>query len=325
MHQRDVDTVWLRRYAVLVACSTLALVIAGGLVTGNDAALSIPDWPLNWGRLIPPLHANIRYEFAHRALALIVTLLIGGLASRLRTQLARAALGGVLVRFVDPAPLAVMHAALAQLLFGITVAIAVSPTTRDRKGALAPALLVTPIALFAQTILGAAVRHRIAGPLPHIVGGAIATIFVMWAGLGTLMTNPGGAKMRRRAVALFAQTILGAAVRHRIAGPLPHIVGAAIATIFVMWAGLGTLMTNPGDAKMRRRATPLLGHTFTQIALGIAAYIARDAAEGAPQPIPVVVWITVAHTAMGSLVFGSAIALAISGQARKPALQMVTA
>src|ERR1051325_5611539 len=270
MHQRDVDTVWLRRYAVLVACSTLALVIAGGLVTGNDAALSIPDWPLNWGRLIPPLHANIRYEFAHRALALIVTLLIGGLASRLRTQLARAALGGVLVRFVDPAPLAVMHAALAQLLFGITVAIAVSPTTRDRKGALAPALLVTPIALFAQTILGAAVRHR-------------------------------------------------------IAGPLPHIVGAAIATIFVMWAGLGTLMTNPGDAKMRRRAIALLGHTFTQIALGIAAYIARVSAEGPPQPIPVVVWITVAHTAMGSLVFGSAIALAISGQARKPALQMVTA
>ena len=279
MHQRDVDTVWLRRYAVLVACSTLALVIAGGLVTGNDAALSIPDWPLNWGRLIPPLHANIRYEFAHRALALIVTLLIGGLAWRLRTKLAwaalgtvlaQAALGGVLVRFVDPAPLAVMHAALAQLLFGITVAIAVSPTARDRKGAVAPALLVTPIALFAQTVLGAAVRHG-------------------------------------------------------IAGPLPHIVGATIKTILVMWAGLGTLMTNPGDAKMRRRAIALLGHTFTQIALGIAAYIARDAAEGAPQPIPVVVWITVAHTAMGSLVFGSAIALAISGQARKPALQMVTA
>ena len=277
MHQRDVDTVWLRRYAVLVACSTLALVIAGGLVTSNDAALSIPDWPLNWGRLIPPLQANIRYEFAHRALALIVTLMIGGLAWKLRTKLAwaalgtvlaQAALGGVLVRFVDPAALAVMHATLAQLLFGITVAIACAPKGRDRKGAVGPALIAAPLALLAQTILGAAVRHH-------------------------------------------------------IAGLVPHIAGAAIATILVMWAALGTLMANPDDVQLRRRAIALLGHTFTQVALGIAAYIAREAAAGAPQPMPVVVWITVAHTAMGSLVFGSAIALAISAQAWRPAPRMM--
>jgi len=69
MHLNNVGPLWLRRYAVFVACCTFVLVIAGGLVTSNDAALSVPDWPLSYGRLIPTLEGGIRYEFAHRALA----------------------------------------------------------------------------------------------------------------------------------------------------------------------------------------------------------------------------------------------------------------
>src|ERR1035438_79022 len=60
MHLNNVGSLWLRRYAVFVACCTFALVIAGGLVTSNDAALSVPDWPLSWGRLVPPLEGGIR-------------------------------------------------------------------------------------------------------------------------------------------------------------------------------------------------------------------------------------------------------------------------
>src|SRR5215471_21142134 len=127
MHHIDVDSVWTRTGAVLLVCCTFVLVVAGGLVTSNDAALSIPDWPLNWGRLIPPLEANIRYEFAHHTLALVVLLMTGGLAWRERTKLAwtafgavlaQAVLGGAMVKLVDPAVLAVMHASLAQLCFG---------------------------------------------------------------------------------------------------------------------------------------------------------------------------------------------------------------
>jgi cytochrome c oxidase assembly protein subunit 15 len=58
----------------------LALVTAGGLVTSNDAALAVPDWPLNWGRLVPPLEGGIRFEFAHRVLALMVAVLTAWLA-----------------------------------------------------------------------------------------------------------------------------------------------------------------------------------------------------------------------------------------------------
>src|SRR5436190_18185893 len=80
MHLNNVGPLWLRRYAVFVACCTFVLVIAGGLVTSNDAALSVPDWPLSYGRLVPTLEGGIRYEFAHRVLAAFVGLLTVGLA-----------------------------------------------------------------------------------------------------------------------------------------------------------------------------------------------------------------------------------------------------
>src|ERR1035437_10519262 len=62
MHLNNVGSLWLRRYAVFMACCTFGLVIAGALVASNDAALSVPDWPLSWGRLVPTLEGGIRYR-----------------------------------------------------------------------------------------------------------------------------------------------------------------------------------------------------------------------------------------------------------------------
>ena len=44
---------WLHRYAMLVAVCTLFLVIAGASVTSKEAGLSVPDWPLSYGQVIP--------------------------------------------------------------------------------------------------------------------------------------------------------------------------------------------------------------------------------------------------------------------------------
>ena len=41
----------VHRFAVFVVCWTLLLFVAGALVTSNDAALSVPDWPLSYGSL----------------------------------------------------------------------------------------------------------------------------------------------------------------------------------------------------------------------------------------------------------------------------------
>ena len=165
----------------MVALCTLALVTAGGLVTSNDAALAVPDWPLNWGRFVPPLEGGIRFEFAHRVLALLVALLTTTLAFRMQatearpwmrrlawwtvaTVMAQALLGGALVKLIDPKSLAIAHASLAEICFGLTVAIAAGYYEVSAAGDWASRIAV--VALFAQAVLGAAVRHGAIGVAP---------------------------------------------------------------------------------------------------------------------------------------------------------------
>src|SRR5437762_7368185 len=66
--------IWLHRYAVVVAICTLLLVVAGGLVTSRDAGLSVPDWPLSYGKLMPRMEGGILYEHGHRMVAATVGL-----------------------------------------------------------------------------------------------------------------------------------------------------------------------------------------------------------------------------------------------------------
>jgi heme a synthase len=268
-----VGEVWLRRYTLVLACCTFVLVVAGSLVTSNDAALSVPDWPLSWGRLVPVLEGGIRYEFAHRAAALVVTVLTVILALRVRSRLAWTALamvvaqvllGGVLVRYLDPKGAAILHAALAQLFFGLTVL------------------------LWLDARSSHAVRSSAA--LPRIA-----------------------------AAALFAQAVLGAAVRHGVAGPIPHVVGAIAATGLVMWAAFPVLISHMENPTLRRPAMLLLSITFSQVFLGIGAWMSRLANLNAPQPMPMMVLFTVAHVAVGSLAFGAALALAATLRHYAPA------
>jgi hypothetical protein len=54
--------------------STILLILAGSLVTSNDAGLSVPDWPTSYGWnmfTFPPSMwvANIVYEHGHRLVA----------------------------------------------------------------------------------------------------------------------------------------------------------------------------------------------------------------------------------------------------------------
>ena len=51
------------------------LLIAGALVTSNDAGLSVPDWPLSYGSLLPPMVGGIFYEHGHRMIATFVGML----------------------------------------------------------------------------------------------------------------------------------------------------------------------------------------------------------------------------------------------------------
>ena len=63
------------RFAVMTACGTVLLLMAGALVTSNKAADSVPDWPLAYGKLVPPLVGGVRFEYTHRVLAALVSIL----------------------------------------------------------------------------------------------------------------------------------------------------------------------------------------------------------------------------------------------------------
>ena len=45
----------VHKYAVFVVCWTACLLTAGALVTSNDAALAVSDWPTSFGSFFPPL------------------------------------------------------------------------------------------------------------------------------------------------------------------------------------------------------------------------------------------------------------------------------
>ena len=64
----------LYRWSILLAFCTLLLVVAGGLVTSRDAGLSVPDWPLSYGKLMPKMEGGILYEHGHRMIATTVGL-----------------------------------------------------------------------------------------------------------------------------------------------------------------------------------------------------------------------------------------------------------
>ena len=75
----------LHRFAFATSACTVLLLMAGALVTSNDAADSVPDWPLAYGKIIPPLVGGIRYEYAHRLMAgtvAILTLVLAILLAR---------------------------------------------------------------------------------------------------------------------------------------------------------------------------------------------------------------------------------------------------
>src|SRR5664280_726019 len=302
MHLNNVGSLWLRRYAVFVAVCTFGLVIAGGLVTSNDAALSIPDWPLSWGHLVPTLEGGIRYEFAHRVTAMLVGLLTVGLA--LAMHQASASLLGRASACQSERSSDSSSSAISE------------PRPLGSDSSVAAKLAWAAVAVvLAQAALGGVAVRLITPAWATIAHASLGQLFfaLMVAICVGLFAGFDGAHRPSLicAAALFAQTILGAGVRYGIVAPVAHIVGAVLATILVMWAGLSILMRHMDNPKLRRPAMLLLSITFSQVFLGIGALMARVAYADAPQPMPMVVWFTVAHVAVGSLALGAAVALAM--------------
>jgi cytochrome c oxidase assembly protein subunit 15 len=197
---------WYSVYAAFTALATLGLIALGGLVTSHGAGMAVPDWPTTYGynMFLFPISkwvGGIFYEHTHRLYASAVGLLTVILAvwaqllaraSRGReprlTTVARLSwvalglvvvqgvLGGLRVNLMQD-EIGIVHAALAQVFWVLLAILAlvaspwwrrwrqISGGARDWKRALSAYrwVVAATVVIFAQLLLGAAMRHQHAG------------------------------------------------------------------------------------------------------------------------------------------------------------------
>src|SRR5436190_9131271 len=186
---------WLHYFAFLTAACCFFLLFLGGLVTSNQAGLSVPDWPTSygWNMFTFPVKnwiGGIFFEHTHRLFASFVGLLIMIEAVLLQWKEERkwvkrlgwfafgcvvfqGVLGGVTVLLYLPPTVSSAHAALGQTVFCLTLGITmvtgkrwndsiVKREERSRSG-LRTLSLLTLAAVFVQLVVGAFMRHTFSG------------------------------------------------------------------------------------------------------------------------------------------------------------------
>ncbi len=275
---------WLHRYILFTAFCTFLLLIAGALVTGNEAGLSVPDWPLSYGSLTPPMIGGIFYEHGHRMIASFVGLLTVILAfwvwkqekrrlvrivafSALGAVIAQGLLGGLTVLLFLPAPVSVMHACLAQTFFCLIASLA----------------LLTSKGWQNKIELEAEDRKQL----------SLRKIGV-WA-----------------TAAVYLQLILGAALRHSKSGIVFHVAGAFLVAILILWY-IGRIYKFFEHRSELFNPALMLGFLLMiQISLGVGSYLVRLTGREDVQPLPLPVAVTTAHLAVGALLLATCVVLTI--------------
>jgi cytochrome c oxidase assembly protein subunit 15 len=180
----------VHRFAVVTAGATLVLIFVGALVTSTGSGLAVPDWPLSFGQVFPPMVGGVLFEHGHRLVAAFVGLLTVTLMVLLvqweprvwvrwlargavLAVLMQGALGGVTVLLRLPLAVSVTHACLAQAFLCMVVALAVCTAPgwqapqasqgEQKRPALWVVATITAGMVYLQLILGALMRHMGAG------------------------------------------------------------------------------------------------------------------------------------------------------------------
>ena len=270
----------LHRFSIFLAVATLFLIIAGAAVTSNEAGLSVPDWPLSYGKVMPEMKDNVFYEHGHRMVAstvgfltLIMAVLLWikdprpfmkklGLGA-LGLVIAQGLLGGLTVLLLLPKWVSIGHACLAQCFFSTIVAMMIFLSrewTEQRP----------------QIVLdhGWPSLRSVAATVPLII---------------------------------LAQLLMGAAFRHKAAGIIPHIGGALVVTGAVFTFGISLVTHYANHKGLSRAGWAMMGVVFLQLFLGVGAYLARTKVEAFAQPSGGLVLMTVAHVAVGALALATSV------------------
>jgi heme a synthase len=278
----------LHYFAVFTAFGTFLLIIAGALVTSNDAGLSVPDWPTSFGSLykIPHMVGGVQFEHSHRMIAEFIGLLTIVIAiwtwrsdrrrwmkflgiGALVTVIAQGVLGGITVLDFLPPAVSSAHAALGQTFFCIAVAIALFTGQNW--------VTCQPVAVETD-------KRR-----PTLLTLTWLSIFI-----------------------LYVQLFLGAMFRHHGMGWWPHVVDAPIVAAILTWTVIRALTQYSNVRTIRRPAILVLWLLLAQLCLGFLAFFTRVTwGHDAVQPELPMVLSTVAHVAVGALLLAATVILSI--------------
>ncbi|MBV8207835.1 MAG: COX15/CtaA family protein [Acidobacteria bacterium] len=298
-------------------CATLLLLVAGGLVTSNDASLAVPDWPTSFGSFhMPRMTGGVLYEHGHRLIAASIAILVFCLAvwtwagtrqRHLRTLtalaaagiIAQAVLGGLSVlsaNWADPRwrlALATAHGVFGQIMFCLLASVALLTSrswqqepARTIDAADAPRLRIWTgllvFMLFVQLVLGAAFRH----------------VWTKW-GPGT------GERMEAgRIVSWFL---------------VPHMLNAILTAAVLVVATVMVMKRAGGNRSLKMPGMFLHVLLLAQLLLGVGALLTRVVWHmDTPQPEGPLIWTTVAHQTAGALMLLTATVLAIQVRRASP-------
>jgi cytochrome c oxidase assembly protein subunit 15 len=200
----------------------LGLIVVGTLVNSSRAALSVPDWPLSYGKLLlTKWPGNIFWEQLHRLMVAITGFVLIALAiavrreSAIKRRLVRGALllfviqvllGGVIVLMLNPPTVGAIHILVAQVIAAMLIVAAGGEETAvqgNRRLAIWTAALIV-----LQITLGAFSRHPpdrstfIVALIAHILNGLLLVVFIPIVTIKVMRRTRGSAASRYAKVLL---------------------------------------------------------------------------------------------------------------------------
>jgi len=290
---------WTALFAKVAVAATFLLVVAGGLVTSNEAGLAVVDWPNTFGSnmFLYPLArmtGGIYYEHAHRLFGALVGLTTIVLAVRLwrldgRSWVRKLAASAVVVVVVQG------------VLGGLRVTGGF--TTSTNAGDMAPSLTI-------------AVVH---GVLGQIFLGLVVSLAVVtsrrWLTAPPAEASASVAADRKLqfwlVLTLLVQLVLGAAQRHLAWGLIIHISLAAVVAMLAVVVGARAWGLHHGVWPVQRLGQLLLAVVSIQVTLGIAALAVTQGQAVVGDPSTLEVTIATAHQATGAGLLALSVTLAL--------------